>query len=156
MRRGFIVDVFDPAHALPIRFEFYDDLIERIGAFKPSTQKSSSELMHLKNITLHGISLENNKCEFPTDLIPKSSLIIFFESEKIITQADSFTWLWKEIFSEHNDIYEIQTWDNVFNSLEALKNIKITSNFEKADFELNISPLPAFKGNPEILTGICN
>ena len=30
VQRGYILDVFDPAHAMPLRFEFFDDELERI------------------------------------------------------------------------------------------------------------------------------
>lgn len=156
VRRGFIVDVFDPANAMPLRLEFFDDVIERIGAFKPSTQKSSPDLMHIDEIIIHGISQENNSQKFPLDLLPKNSLVIFFDYDKIHITADSFLWLWNEIFTENNNIYEIQSWQKVFHELESLMNFKVTSDPKNADFEFDVEALPAFKGNPEILTGICS
>ena len=159
VRRGFIVDVFDPAYAMPLRIEFFDDVIDRIGAFKPSTQKSSPDLMHLDEIIIHGISQENtkkNSQKFPIDMLPKNSLVIFYEYEKIPTQADSFSWLWNEIFTEKNNIYEIQSWQKVFHNLESLMNFKVTSDPKNSNFEFDVESLPAFKGNSEILTGICN
>ena len=42
--RGFIMDVFDPVHALPLRFEFFDETLEHIRAFNPNTQKAWQNL----------------------------------------------------------------------------------------------------------------
>ncbi|MDE3074027.1 MAG: transcription-repair coupling factor, partial [Chloroflexota bacterium] len=43
-RRGGIVDVFPPAHAQPVRIEFWGDEIESIRPFDPETQLSESQL----------------------------------------------------------------------------------------------------------------
>ena len=41
--RGSVVDVFSPAHALPIRFDLFGDQIESIRQFDPETQRSLEE-----------------------------------------------------------------------------------------------------------------
>ena len=43
-RRGGIVDVFPPAHAQPVRIEFWGDQIESIRLFDPTTQLSAGQL----------------------------------------------------------------------------------------------------------------
>ena len=48
-RRGGILDVWVPAHPLPIRIEFVGDEIDSLRAFDPATQRSAQEL---KAVTL--------------------------------------------------------------------------------------------------------
>ncbi len=43
-RRGGILDVFPPAHARPVRIEFWGDEIESIRVFDPETQLSASQI----------------------------------------------------------------------------------------------------------------
>ena len=153
VQRGFILDVFDPGYAMPLRFEFFDDEIERIGAFHPDTQKSSSELMKLDEIILHSITQSIPK--FPVELLPQDTLIIFNEPDKIEAQAESFLWLWREIFTETEPAYNVELWPTTFNTLAKFPIIRITSNPEKADGEFATESLPAFKGNPESILLTC-
>ncbi len=153
VQRGFIFDIFDPAYALPLRIEFFDDEVERIGAYRPDTQKSSSELMALDKIILHGMTAA--KMKMPVELIPSDTMIILNEPEKIETQADSFSWLWHEIYDEAKNFSEISLWDSVFHKLATFPVIRITSDPAKADAEFMTDSLPAFKGSPENILKIC-
>jgi transcription-repair coupling factor (superfamily II helicase) len=45
-RRGGVLDVFPPAVDRPIRIEFFDDEIESLRQFDPSTQRSAGQLQH--------------------------------------------------------------------------------------------------------------
>ena len=154
IQRGFIIDVYDPGYALPLRIEFFDDEIERIGAFHPDTQKSSHELMALDEIVLHGMN--DAKIVHPIELMPDDSMVVLNEAEKIEAQAESFTWLWNEIYNEINADSEISLWDKVFHELAVFPVIRVTSNPTKSDIELATEPLPAFKGNPESILRICS
>ena len=154
VQRGFILDIFDPGHAMPIRIEFFDDEIERIGSYHPDTQKSSGELMAIDEIVLHG--LNEAKIKMPVDLIPEDTMIILNEPDKIETQAGSFTWLWNEIQSEINSSSKINAWEDIFHKLASLPIIRITSDPSKADAEFMTDSLPAFKGSPEKILEICN
>lgn len=154
VQRGFIFDIFDPAYALPLRIEFFDDEIERIGAYRPDTQKSSSELMALDKIILHGMTAA--KMKMPVELIPQDTMIILNEPEKIETQADSFSWLWHEVYDEAKNFSEISLWDSVFHELATYPVIRITSDPAKADAEFMTDSLPAFKGSPENILKICS
>ncbi|MBL8550409.1 MAG: transcription-repair coupling factor [Hyphomonadaceae bacterium] len=51
--RGGVADVFPPAEALPIRFDFFGDTLESIRAFDPETQRS---VQQLKEATLTPVS----------------------------------------------------------------------------------------------------
>src|SRR6185295_5599332 len=50
--RGGIVDVFVPSHARPVRLEFFDDDVESIRLFDPTTQRSSDPLDELLMLPL--------------------------------------------------------------------------------------------------------
>ena len=154
VRRGFILDIFDPGHALPLRIEFFDDEIERIGSFHPDTQKSSSELMAIDEIILHGMT--ETKMKMPVELIPSDTMIILNEPEKIENQANSFMWLWNEIYSEIQSSSEINLWNSVFHKLATFPLIRISSDPGKADAEFLTDSLPAFKGSPEKILQICD
>ncbi|MDX9862583.1 MAG: transcription-repair coupling factor [Rhodospirillales bacterium] len=43
-RRGGIVDIFSPAHDLPVRIEFFGDAIESLRLFSPESQRSVREV----------------------------------------------------------------------------------------------------------------
>ncbi len=43
-RRGGIIDLFSPAHPLPVRIEFFGETIESIRSFDPETQRSTAGL----------------------------------------------------------------------------------------------------------------
>ena len=152
VQRGFILDVFDPSYAMPLRFEFFDDEIERIGSFHPDTQKSSPELMAMGDITLHGMAQSENR--LPRELLPEDTLILLNDPEKTEAQADSFIWLWGEIFFDVRNIYDVERWDKVFQELAQFPIIRITGDPDKSDAEFATESLPAFKGNPESILHI--
>ena len=153
-QRGFILDVYDPAYAMPLRFEFLDEELERIGGFHPDTQKSSSQLMAMEEVTLHGINEAVRK--FTADLIPSDTLIILNEPSKIEAQAESFMWLWREVFDSVKAGYIVEEWGNVFVKLAQLPIVRITDDPEKSDAEFPTESLPAFRGSPESILRICD
>ena len=154
VQRGFILDVYDPGYALPLRFEFFDDELERIGSFHPDTQKSSKELMHLEEITLHGINQAVIK--FPSELLPEDTITILFDPDKIESQSESFSWLWNEIFIQAGINRDIDTWPKVYKKLSEFPVVRISNDPDKSDAELPIESLPAFKGDPKIILGLCD
>lgn len=154
VQRGFILDVFDPAYAMPLRFEFFDDEIERIGPFHPDTQKSDSQLMSLDEIVLHGMNEAMEK--FPAQLMPEDSLIILYDPEKIEAQAESYMWLWRELYYETKAGYDVELWTRVYNMLANFPVVRVSNSPEKSDAELLTEALPAFKGNPENILRLCS
>jgi len=154
VQRGFIFDIFDPAYALPVRIEFFEDEIERLGAYHPDTQKSSSELMANDEILLHGLT--ETVMKMPVELVPNDAMILLNEPDKIEAQANSFMWLWNEIYNETKSSSEISMWDSVFHELATLPIVRITSDTAKADAEFMTDSLPAFKGSPEKILEICD
>lgn len=152
-QRGFILDVYDPAYALPLRFEFLDDEIERIGGFHPDTQKSSTQLMSLNEITLHAISeSERSKTD---SLMPPDTLITLYEPSKTEQQAESFMWLWREVFDEMNAGYIVDEWDKLFVRLAKFPVIRITNDPAKSDAEFPTDSLPAFRGSAYTILNTC-
>ena len=153
-QRGFILDIYDPSYAMPIRLEFIDDEIERIGAFHPDTQKSSSQLMSIDTVTLHGITEANRSSTVP--LIPSDTLIILNDPVKIETQAESFMWLWSEIFDTLNAGYDVENWSEVFLTLSKFPIVRITNDPSKSDAEFPTDSLPSFKGDASVILKLCD
>lgn len=152
-QRGFIIDVYDPAYAMPLRFEFMDEELERIGGFYPDTQKSSKELMALKEVTLHGISEAVIAMTF--NIMPPDTLVVLNDPLKTEAQAESFMWLWKEIFADVNAGYDVEEWEKVFVKLAKFPVVRITKDPMKSDAEFPTDSLPAFRGNPESILTLC-
>ena len=152
-QRGFIIDVYDPAYAMPLRFEFMDEELERIGGFHPDTQKSSTELMALKEVTLHGIS--EAVIAKAINLLPPDTLVILNEPAKTESQAESFMWLWREVFETISAGYDVEEWDKVFMKLAKFPVVRISNDPTKSDAEFPTDSLPAFRGNPENILTLC-
>ena len=153
VQRGFILDVYDPAYALPLRFEFADDELERIGGFHPDTQKSSTDLMAIDSITLHGMAKAVSKSVI--ELLPEDTLVILNEPEKIESQAESFVWLWREVFSEVRAGYHVKMWSELFPELAQYPVVRMTTDPAKSDAECLTASLPAFRGDSDVILKLC-
>ena len=147
--RGFIMDVFDPAHALPLRFEFFDDVVERIGAFHPSTQKSVAEL---DAASLH--SLSGAQEAMPSALLPPDTRILLYEPQRIEAQAVSFHWLWEELCTEAR-VDPIAPWDTVFHGLARYPRLRVTRGVDLTEAQLDMEALPPFKGDFGAVLRLC-
>ena len=147
--RGFIMDVFDPAHALPLRFEFFDDVVERIGAFQPSTQKS---VAGLDSVSLH--SLSGAQAAVPPALLPPDVRIVLYEPQRIEAQAISFHWLWEELCSEAG-VDPVPTWETVFRELARHPRLRVTRGVDLTEAELDLEELPPFKGDFGTVLRLC-
>jgi transcription-repair coupling factor (superfamily II helicase) len=148
--RGFIMDVFDPVHALPLRFEFFDETLERIRAFHPGTQKSVAEL---EDIELHSVSTAKNATF--VSLLPGNTHIVLYEPQRIESQASSYHWLWEELCGGAN-VDAIPHWDDVFMALARHPRLRVTRAVEMADAELDIDDCPPFKGDLALLLRLCD
>jgi transcription-repair coupling factor (superfamily II helicase) len=147
--RGFIIDVFDPVHALPLRFEFFDETAEHIRAFHPGTQKSVAEL---DSIDLHSVAAA--KSAVPASLLPPNARIVLFEPQKTENQAASYHWLWDELRQEAN-VEAIPAWEDVFMVLARHPRLRVTRAVEMADAELDVDGCPPFKGDLTALFRLC-
>ncbi len=148
--RGFIMDVFDPAHTLPLRFEFFDDSVERICAFNPSTQKSVAEL---DSIDLHSVSAALSA--HPSDLLPPDLRILLFDPQRIEGQAISFHWLWDELRREAR-AEPIPDWNELFPALARYPRLRILREAELPEAQLDVDGLPPFKGDISNVLRLCH
>jgi transcription-repair coupling factor (superfamily II helicase) len=148
--RGFIMDVFDPVHALPLRFEFFDETLERIRAFHPGSQKSVAEL---DDIELHSVSAARSATI--VSLLPGGARMVLYEPQKIESQANSYHWLWEELCKEVN-VDVIPSWDDVFMEFARRPRLRVTRAVEMADVELDIDDCPPFKGDFAALPRLCD
>lgn len=147
--RGFIMDVFDPAHALPLRFEFFDEDLDRITAFHPSTQKSATEL---DEVSLHGMATATEGV--PAEMLPGDVRVLLFDPQRLEAQATSFHWLWQEL-SAGTEEKAVKDWGEIIKVLARLPHLRITDSTEAADAELDVSPLPPFKGDLNVVLRLC-
>ncbi|GHS93918.1 transcription-repair-coupling factor [Synergistales bacterium] len=148
--RGFIMDVFDPVHALPLRFEFFDETLERIRAFKPESQKSVAEL---DETDIHSVSAAR-KANLP-GLIPNSAKMVIFEPKKIESQANSYYWLSEELRGGASKIDKLPSWEEVFMSLARLPRLRVTKAADRCDATLDIDDCPPFRGDADSLVRLC-
>ncbi len=148
--RGFIMDVFDPVHALPLRFEFFDETVERIRAFHPSTQKS---VAGLDEIELHSVTGAKNATLL--SMLPPSTRIVLYDPQKIESQATSYHWLWEELCKDAG-VSAIPAWDEIFVSLARLPRLRVTRAVEMAEAELDIDDCPPFRGDLATVLRLCD
>jgi transcription-repair coupling factor (superfamily II helicase) len=143
------MDVFDPVHAMPLRFEFFDETVEHIRAFHPGTQKSVAEL---ENIDLHSVTAARSA--EPASLLPSDARVVLFEPQKTESQAASYHWLWNELRREAN-VEAIPAWEDVFRVLARHPRLRVTRAVEMAEAELDIDGCPPFKGDLTALFRLC-
>ena len=148
--RGFIMDVFDPVHALPLRFEFFDETVERIRAFHPGSQKSVAEL---DEIELHSVS--SAKKATLASLLPGDTRIVLYDPQKLEGQATSYHWLWDEL-SREAGVDSIPTWDEVFMVLARRPRLRVTRMIDMTEVVLDIDDCPPFKGDLGTVLRLCD
>ncbi|MBQ9566378.1 MAG: DEAD/DEAH box helicase [Synergistaceae bacterium] len=154
--RGFILDVFDPGYAMPLRFEFLDDAVERITSFHPSTQRTvrdqKGDPVELDEVVLHGLTGAVSAA--PVSLLPPDVRVLLCSPKKIETQALSFQWLWGELAPEAG-LPPIPPWAETFNVLSGFPRLRLTDDAGDAEAELIIEALPPFRGDPGLLLRLC-
>ena len=148
--RGFIMDVFDPVHAMPLRFEFFDETVERIRAFHPGSQKSVAEL---DEIELHSVSAA--KKATLASLLPGSTRIVLYDPQKLEGQATSYHWLWDELSGEVG-VDSIPTWEEVFMVLARHPRLRVTRMIDMTEVALDIDDCPPFKGDLGTVLRLCD
>ncbi|MDR1874624.1 MAG: DEAD/DEAH box helicase, partial [Synergistaceae bacterium] len=147
--RGFIMDVFDPVHALPLRFEFFDETLEHIRAFHPGTQKSVAEL---DKIELHSVT--GAKDATLLTMLPPSARIVLYDPQKIESQATSYHWLWDELRGAAK-VDAIPPWDEVFMRLARFPRLRVTRAVETAETEFDVDGCPPFRGDLGAVLRLC-
>lgn len=157
--RGFIIDIFDPAYAAPRRLEFFDNELESIAAFKSSSQRSFSNNNNLiKSLELHSIFNkdinDNNLIFMPIEMMSAETRVIFFEPNKLNAQAESFQWLFNELYL---DKLNLNSWNEVLYKLSSFDVLKITGNITPSlTAEFAYEEPPVFKGNLEAFINFCH
>ena len=141
VQRGFIIDVYDPAYALPLRLEFSDDELEQISAYKPDNQMTVRDTRALDKIILHDMNYYEPV--FPVDVLPENTRVIFYEPAIIESKSEAFKWLWNEIHDGG-----LMSWTEIYNRLANFNHVNITAdakNNYSADFK--ITGVQSFKGD---------
>ncbi len=124
-RRGGILDIFPYARELPVRIEFFGDLIESIREFDPETQKSITPLNFVDIVLKTEKELlvkhaDNEKKYSLLDYLPKNTLIVWDEPLNIFEEA-------QKIENEfENNTYTFSLEEMAYKYKE-FKNIEIAS-----------------------------
>ncbi len=86
--RGSVIDVFPPGEELPFRIELWDNEVESIGRFNPSTQCSVDEVGRLRILPakepLEMLNTPLNR------LLPQDSVVFLIEPEIVASEAKAF------------------------------------------------------------------
>jgi transcription-repair coupling factor (superfamily II helicase) len=95
--RGGIIDIFPFSRPLPIRVEFWGDVIESIREFDPATQRSQRELqdfvVYPQRFQPNGKNEEEKSAASLLDYLPDDTRVCFFQTEQmavaLTTSADT-------------------------------------------------------------------
>lgn len=124
-RRGGILDIFPYARELPVRLEFFGDIIESIREFDPETQKSIVPLDYVdivlkteKDLLIKETSL--SKKNSLLDYLPSDALIVWDEPLNVIEEA-------RKIEEELEDNPYTFSWGEIAEKSNELKNLEIAS-----------------------------
>lgn len=147
--RGFILDIYDPAHVYPLRLELFDEDIEQIRSFRSESQKS---VAMLDELDINAISDSENVdiSRFLRD----DTRMIFFEAEKLQNHGQNYKWLW-ETLREPGTVDSISEWTDIYLKLSRFKNVRIDPGYSSRKLTLNIESPPVFKGNMSVFTQTC-
>lgn len=150
--RGYILDIFDPAYAHPLRFEFFDDTVESIRSFSPRTQMSVGIL---QETDIHSLSASKQASLF--DFLPEGSVSAFFEPSRIEVSAESYSMLWKDIAEAEGRSEPLpSSWQDVFLRLASRPRIRITASVSFSESRLTLEEIPPFRGNLEKFRWTCS
>lgn len=149
--RGYILDIFDPTYAHPLRIEFFDDGVESVRSFSPRTQTSVS---FLEEADIHSLNASKETSFF--DFFSEDGVALFFEPSKIETSADSYSVLWRDIVTAEGYGPVLSSWQDVFLRLASHPRLRISSAVKFSESLLSIEEIPAFKGNLEKFRWFCD
>ena len=147
-----------PAYAAPRRLEFFDNELESIAAFQSSSQRSFNNNNLIKSLELHSIfnkDINNNNLIFmPIEMMSADTRVIFFDAVKLNAQAESFQWLFNELYL---DKLNLNSWNEVLYKLSSFDVLKITGNITPSlTAEFSYEEPPVFKGNLEAFINFCH
>jgi transcription-repair coupling factor (superfamily II helicase) len=86
-RRGGIIDVYSPSHALPARIELFGDEVESIRFFDPATQRSIETVSEITIVPARELSFDDVVAERDAgtivDYLPAKSLLVLDQPEEV-------------------------------------------------------------------------
>jgi len=86
-RRGGIIDVYSPSHALPARIELFGDEVESIRFFDPATQRSIQTVSEITIVPARELSFDNQLKERDAgtiiDYLPAKALLVLDQPEEV-------------------------------------------------------------------------
>ena len=148
--RGYILDVYDPAYAYPLRLEFFDDALESIRSFSPRTQKSVGLL---EEISIRSLSFVKEVSVL--DFFPPDTCFLLFEPAKTETSAETYEILWREIASP-SGISPLPPWQAFHLRIASWPTLRITAGVHRTSGAFSLEETPLFKGNLERFRWTCD
>jgi len=86
-RRGGIIDVYSPSHALPARIELFGNEVESIRFFDPATQRSIETVSEITIVPARELSFDSQLKERDAgtiiDYLPAKSLLVLDQPEEV-------------------------------------------------------------------------
>ncbi len=141
--RGFIVDIYDPSYAFPIRVEFFDEAVESLRSFHPQSQISAARL---ESVSIHSIRTAR---EITIDaILPEECHIVLFEPMQLENQAESYRWLWEDLREEARTM-PLSEWTDLLVSLSKWPKIRVSSAVALSEVPVPVQECPHFRGDAE-------
>lgn len=149
--RGSIIDIFSPSSVWPVRLEFFDDEIESIRIFMPDSQKSISAV---DTAFIQG--LNGDTSAKISDFLPENMRVVYFDPAALDVSAENNEWL-RENFARENatDVSDWPKWQEIRLLFSKYPQLRIVRDIEKADFRLDVSKFPYFRGRSTKLDEYC-
>jgi transcription-repair coupling factor (superfamily II helicase) len=152
--RGGIVDIYSFAHELPYRIEFYNDKIESIRCFDPSTQLSEKNIGFVTIIPNIQTGIVKEEQETFFKFIAKNTLFFIKDLEYVyqcieVSQEVTEQNYGSNIFYEEEQVE--RNIDDIFDSIEIFKeNLEARTiiEFGSKPFNNNV-PVIEFKTKPQ-------
>lgn len=148
--RGYILDVFDPAYAHPLRFEFFDETVESVRSFSPRTQASVGLLDEAAVHSLSGAK-EGSLFEF----FPEKALSVHFDPVRASASADSYAMLWRDITDGEKDAPLLPDWNDIVLRLASRPRLRITPSASFSQKAIAVEDIAPFRGNMEKFRHVC-
>ncbi len=160
--RGFILDIYDPSYAHPVRLEFFDDTLESVRGFSSRSQKSVGVL---EEICIHSLTTvrEATALDFicpsaeegEDQGIEGAVHFLLFEPSKIEASALAYEQLWNEIAAgKHGS--PSPSWESASIRMGSFPALRLTENISSARGKIALEEAPLFKGNLERFRWMCD
>jgi len=148
--RGCVVDLYTSSQSLPVRVEYFDDLVESLRFFSPRDQCSLSEV---EEVMLSGSPQEEGASfsegsSFMASSLPPGTPLVFFDPRALERQAQTYRWLW-ESFEESKRLPPLPSWEELLGSLSRVLPLYVRSTPFPEDRESFLYPVPPFGGRFE-------